>query len=95
MTAKERAALRGQANTLETIYQIGKDGIDEALVRGVGEALKARELIKLRLQDGALLDIREAAEELAKQLDAEVVQVIGRRFVLYKQNREINRYGIK
>lgn len=95
MTGKERAALRGQANTLETIYQIGKGGVDETLIRGVGEALKARELIKLRLQDGALMDTGEAARALAAQLGAEVVQVIGRRFVLYKQNREINQYGVK
>lgn len=95
MTSKERAELRKQANGLEAIYQVGKDDIDDALVKGVGQALKARELIKLRVQENAMYSAKEAAGILAGKLKAEVVQVIGGRFVLYRRNREINKYGIK
>ncbi len=95
MTSKERAFLRSQANGLETIYQIGKDEIDDNLIRGVREALKARELIKLRVQDSAIYSAKEAAEELSVALDAAVIQVIGSRFVLYRYNKEIGKYGIR
>lgn len=95
MTSKERAGLRKHANGLETIYQVGKNEIDDTLIKGVGEALKVRELIKLRVQDNAIYSAREAAAVLAEKLGAEVVQVIGSRFVLYKRNKDINQYGVK
>jgi Predicted RNA-binding protein containing KH domain, possibly ribosomal protein len=95
MTSKERAGLRRDANGLETIYQVGKNEIDETLIKGVGEALKARELIKLRVQDNADYSAKEAAAILAEKLKAEVIQVIGSKFVLYKRNKDINKYGVK
>ncbi len=94
MTSKQRAELRKHANTMETIFQIGKDGIDEASVKAIGDALKARELIKCRVQDTCPYTAREAAQLLAEKLGAESVQVIGSRFVLYKLNKKINQYGI-
>lgn len=94
MTGKERAQLRKAANGLETIYQIGKDGVDDKLAAGVNEAITARELIKLRVLDNSMLSAAEAAEELAARIGAEVIQVIGNRFVLYRRNRDIDRYGI-
>ena len=94
MTGKERAQLRKAANGLETIYQIGKDGVDDKLAAGVNEAITARELIKLRVLDNSMLSAAEAAEELAERIGAEVIQVIGNRFVLYRRNRDIDRYGI-
>ena len=88
MTSRQRAALRGMANTLETILYIGKDGIAENTVREAMDALEARELIKCCVQQGAPLSAKEALEELCGKTGAEPVQCIGRRFVMYKQSRK-------
>ena len=63
-------------------------------VEGVGEVLTARELIKVGIQENCPVTTREACEALCKALGAEPVQVIGRKFVLYKRNKKIDRYGI-
>lgn len=86
LTSKQRSTLRGIASKYETILQVGKGGISEALVQQVRDALRKRELIKMRVLDNCPLDAREAAEELAAQTGAEVVQVIGSRFVLFLRN---------
>ena len=91
LTSKQRAQLRGLANTIDTIVQVGKDGIGENLVKQAGDALEARELIKGRvLENNIEYDARTAAAELAKATRSEVVQVIGTKFVLYRptHNRE-------
>lgn len=72
------------ANTIDTIVQIGKAGLTENTVSQASDALAARELIKLRVLEGSPLSAREAADALAPKLGADVVQVIGTRFVLYK-----------
>lgn len=84
LTGKQRARLRAMANTLDTIFQIGKGGIEEPLIQGVSDALEARELIKLRVLDNAAYSAREAADRLAAATGADVVSVIGSRFVLYR-----------
>ena len=86
LNSKQRAYLRGIASTYETILQVGKGGITDNLVEQVNGALKKRELIKLRVLDNSMFTAREAAEELAALTKAEVVQVIGSRFVLFKRN---------
>ncbi len=87
LTSKQRAQLRGLANGIETILQVGKDGIGENLVKQAGDALEARELIKGKVLDNNLeYDARRAAEELAKATRSEVVQVIGTKFVLYRES---------
>ena len=86
LTSKQRAQLRGLANSIDTIVQVGKDGIGENLVKQVNDALEARELIKGRVLENSMLTPREAAEELAGKARAEVVQVIGTKFVLYRQS---------
>ena len=86
LTSKQRAVLRGMANNLETIFQVGKGGISDTLVAQTADALRARELIKLRVLEYSGYTAREAAEALAEQTGAEVVQVIGSRFVLYRRN---------
>ena len=87
LTSKQRAQLRGLANSIDTILQVGKDGIGENLVRQADEALEARELIKGRVLDNNIeYDARLAAEELAKATRSEVVQVIGSKFVLYRES---------
>jgi len=86
LTSKQRAQLRGLANTIDTIVQVGKDGITENVIAQVNEALEARELIKGRVLDNNIeYDARLAAEELAAATRSQVVQVIGSKFVLYRE----------
>ena len=87
LTSKQRAQLRGLANTMDTILHIGKDGIGENLVKQADDALEARELIKGKvLENNIEYDARLAAQELAKATRSEVVQVIGTKFVLYRES---------
>lgn len=86
LTSKQRAQLRGLAMTEDTIIQIGKGGISENTLTQVKDALKARELIKGRVLENSLLTAREAADALAEACNAETVQTIGSKFVLYKKN---------
>lgn len=86
LTSKQRAYLRGLASSYETIFQIGKGGISENLIQQVNDALRKRELIKLRVLDNSMLTAREAADQLAEAVKADVVQVIGSRFILFKRN---------
>ncbi|MCR2024811.1 ribosome assembly RNA-binding protein YhbY [Anaerotruncus colihominis] len=86
LTSKQRAKLRGLASTEDTILQVGKGGVADTLVKQVDDALTARELIKLRVLETCPESVREAAERLAAAVGAEVVQVIGGKFVLYRRN---------
>ncbi len=89
MTGKERAVFRAQANTLEPIIQIGKDGISENLIKQVDDTLNARELIKIRIHlETSPKTPRECAQELAGVLSAEIIQVIGGIIVLYRERKE-------
>lgn len=88
LTSKQRAELRGLANGLDTVMQIGKGGITEAVVTQAEQAISNKELIKVRVLETAMLTTREACEALAQAMDAEPVQCIGSRFVLYKRNSE-------
>ena len=91
MTSKERAALRGQANTLDVLFQVGKGGMSDALIEQTDGALRTRELIKLRvLTETSPLTPREAAEEIAAKTGSEVVQVIGGVIVLYRYNPKLH-----
>lgn len=92
LNAKQRASLRAAANRLETVYYIGKDGVSEAVIRGVEEALLARELIKVKVQEACELSAREACGELCEALSADPVQVIGRRLVIYRRNKKVDAY---
>ena len=84
ITTKQRAQLRGMANHIATILQIGKGGITDATVQDAEQAIAARELIKGRVLETAPHTAREAAQLLAKEIGADIVQVIGTRFVLYR-----------
>lgn len=86
LTSKQRAALRGIASGYDTIFQIGKGGISDSLVQQVSDALRKRELIKLRVLENCGYTAKDAAEELSRKTDSEVVQVIGNKFVLFKRN---------
>ena len=87
LTSKQRAQLRGLANGIGTIIQIGKDGIGENLIKQTDSALEARELVKGRVLDNNLeYDAWTAAAELAKATRSEVVQVIGTKLILYRES---------
>ena len=90
MTGAERAGYRKLANTLKPIFQIGKEDIGENLIKSVDEALTKRELIKLAVLEASALSAKDAAGALAEALGAEVIQCIGRKFVLYRQKPEEN-----
>ncbi len=86
LTSKQRAQLRGLANGVDTVLHVGKDGLGANLVKQADDALEARELIKGRVLETCPLSPREAAEALSAATRSEVVQVIGTKFVLYRQS---------
>ncbi len=88
LNSKQRAQLRGMAHDIDTIFQIGKSGISEESCRQISNALEARELIKLRVLETSPHSAREAADIIAESTDSEVVQVIGTKFVLYRESKE-------
>ena len=91
LTSKQRAQLRGMASTEDTIVYIGKNGITDSVVSEMRDTLKARELVKGKVQESSLLTACEVCEELARLCSAEPVASIGSKFVLYKENRELDK----
>lgn len=85
ITSKQRAYLRKMANTLEPIFQIGKSGITDELVKQLSLALESRELIKIHILETAMLETKSCCNELAERLKAEPIQAIGSKMVIYKQ----------
>lgn len=88
LTSKQRAQLRGLANQMETILQIGKTGITDQTVKQVDDALTARELIKIRTLETSPTTSRESADLIAEKIGADVVQVIGSKIVLYRESKD-------
>ncbi len=88
MTSKQRAYLKGLAMNLDTILHIGKSSVTPEFCESVREALDARELIKLNVLKNCMDDPKEIAQVLAERTNSEVVQVIGRKVVLYKPSKE-------
>ncbi|MDO4548685.1 MAG: ribosome assembly RNA-binding protein YhbY [Clostridia bacterium] len=88
ITTRQRARLRAMANTLQPVLHIGKDGINDNLVKQAWDAVEAREIIKVSVQKNAPMTAREACEELCEKIHAEPVQVIGSKFTVYRQSRE-------
>lgn len=91
MTGKERAAWRAKAHTLTPVTQIGKNGINEDLIRHVDEALTARELIKVKtLLETSPISPKEAANQLAAATGAEIIGVVGGVIILYRYSKELH-----
>jgi RNA-binding protein len=88
LTSKQRAQLRALANAIEPVVHIGKDGIGENLVKQANDALEARELIKCRVLENSMLSAREACDMFSRLTRSEQVQVIGTKFVLYRQSHD-------
>lgn len=88
MTTKQRAYLKSLAMTMDPIYQIGKSALTPEITEGVTEALEARELIKINVLKNCQEDINDLAHTIAGRTRSEVVQVIGRKIVLYKESKD-------
>ena len=84
MTSKQRAYLRGLANTMEPIVHVGKDGVNDNMIKQLSDALEARELVKGTVLQNSPVTAREAIAELCEGTGAEPVQCIGSRFVVYR-----------
>ncbi|NLJ98661.1 MAG: ribosome assembly RNA-binding protein YhbY [Tissierellia bacterium] len=88
LTGKQRSYLKSMANTMDPIFQVGKSGITDNFIKQIDEALEARELLKVKVLNNSLLEAKEVANDLAEKLDAEFVQSIGNKFVLYRESKE-------
>ncbi len=88
LTSKQRKYLKGMANTIDPIFQIGKGGIGDNLIKQFNDALEARELVKASVLKNSDTDAREVSEAIAERTGADVVQVIGSKFVLYKESQK-------
>ena len=88
LTSKQRAFLRSIASNEDTILMLGKGGMSDDIIKQADDALTAREIIKGKALETSPLSAREAAEEIAEATNSEVVQVVGRKFVLYRENKD-------
>lgn len=88
LTSKQRSYLRSLANGIEPIFQVGKGGVGENMIKQFNDALEARELVKASVLKNSLADTRQICEEVASLAGAEIVQVIGNKFVLYKESKD-------
>ena len=93
LTSKQRAILRAAANTMDPVFQVGKGEIDETPIKSTADCLAARELIKMKVLENSPYTAKEAAAILAEATGAEVVQVIGSKFVLYLQKKKESKYA--
>ncbi len=85
ITGKQRSELKKLAQELKPTVMIGKEDITPSVIAAIDDYLNAHELVKVQIQEGSLMEPKEAANEIAKELGAEFVQAIGRRFVLYRR----------
>ncbi len=91
LTSKQRAQLRKMANGLDSIFQVGKGGLCENQIKQINETLEKRELIKLSVLDTAFTTAKDMCAEVCEQTGAEGVQIVGNKFVIYKQSKENKR----
>lgn len=91
MTTKQRAYLKGLAMTMDPIFQVGKNSMTPELTKAISEALEARELIKISVLKNCADDPKELAALLAERTRSQVVQVIGKKIVLYKEGKDKNK----
>ena len=88
ITSKQRSYLRSLTHNIDPTVYIGKAGVTDNVIKEIDQCLEARELVKIKLQEGAELDAKTVANELAPGLRAEFVQAIGRKFTLYRESKE-------
>lgn len=95
ITSKQRAFLRGLANSKNSTFQIGKGGVSETQIELINKALEKHEIVKIHVLENALVDARTVCDEVSALTKAEQVQVIGNKFVLYKQSKENKTIDLK
>lgn len=88
LTGKQRSFLKGIANNIDPIFQIGKNGITDNFIKQVDDALEKREIVKIKVLNNSLLDATEVANILAEKTNAEFVQSIGNKLVLYRESKK-------
>ena len=88
LTGKQRSYLKGMANNMDPIFQIGKNGITENFIKQVDEALEAREIIKIKVLNNSFLDAKEVASDLAEKTNSEFVQSLGNKLVIYRESEK-------
>ena len=88
ITPKQRAELKALANSIEPAFQVGKGGVNDAQVAQIDDYLRVHELVKIKVLDNSLLTAKEAAIDIAQRIDAQVVQCIGSKAILYKRNEK-------
>lgn len=88
ITSKQRSYLKGMANSLKPIVQLGKDGINEGFIRQIDIMLDDHELVKVNVLEGSMLGAKEAAFEVVEKTNCEFVQAIGRKFVIYRPSTD-------
>lgn len=88
LTSKQRSYLRSLANGIEPIFQVGKSGVGENMIKQFNDALEARELVKATVLKNSASDTREICEEISSLTGSDIVQVIGNKFVLYKESKD-------
>ena len=88
LTSKQRAYLKSLAQKIDPIFQIGKNGLTPEITEAVGQALDARELVKINVLQNCMDDPKEIAQVLAERTKSQVVQVIGKKIVLYKEGKD-------
>ncbi|MDD2457052.1 MAG: YhbY family RNA-binding protein [Eubacteriales bacterium] len=93
LNSKQRAFLRSQANSLDSLFQIGKGDVDEAVVRGLDEMMTTHELVKITLLKSAEAQPADLARQLSEAIGADVVQVIGRKLVFYRYSPKLAKLG--
>lgn len=91
MTSKQRAYLRGLANNIDAIFQVGKGGISDVLLEQLNNAIEARELIKITILETAPGSAKELAEEIANGTNSVVVQTVGNKITLFRQKKKNSR----
>ena len=95
LTSKQRAKLRAMASELDTIFQVGKQGITEETCLQISNALEARELIKARVLDNSGYTAKEAAQIIADEVNCDIVSCVGTKFVLYRESKKKKRIELK
>ncbi|KPL58637.1 ribosome assembly RNA-binding protein YhbY [Rossellomorea vietnamensis] len=88
LTGKQKRFLRSEAHHLNPVFQVGKGGVNDNMIKTVGEAIETRELMKISILQNCDMDKSEVAQELSEGVGAEIVQIIGNTIVLYKESKE-------
>lgn len=88
LTGKQRSYLKSIAHNLDPLFQLGKNGLTDNFIKQIDEALTAREIVKISVLKNNELDPTDVAVELCKELNAEFVQSIGKKFVIYRESKD-------